>query len=354
MKKILLIIACIVGIFSFVSCSDDDDKSTSDSGLALVKSEVKFSCNPSEGYIEFTSPTTVTASSSEEWCTASVNGSKVVVDVTANTDLEGRNAVVTISAGGSSINVPVSQSGRIFRIYADDDMFYVSGKQPETVTIPVKSTGNVSVTSSSDWIKATVADGKVLIDCSANTGNMRIGKFSISNGTDDYDFSVFQTSKNGGFDGSYTAYYYNTRTSKLVPMDVALEANEDGTGYNLTGILGFKIPLKLDAENGYLVLSNMNYIGDYSVYNCYNVNTLSNGSKLINSITSTNKVYDIYFEFDIDDEDGSIGLFMSDDSPAASQGFYPYSIYIFAFQDGSGVGTLLNLAGFQMYVNPEE
>lgn len=346
MKKILLIIACIVGIFSFVSCSDDDDKSTSDSTIAIVKSDVKFTSNPGEGYIEFTSPTTVTASSSEEWCTASVNGSKVVVDVTANTDLEGRNAVVTISAGGSSISVPVSQSGRIFRVKSDDS-YIVAGVGADKETISTKSSNQLSASSDAEWVHASVEDGRIVVSFDDNAGSPRTALVSVTDSYDTKSVRIVQLSSNNDIDGDYAAYYRASSTAtnwsgKYVTLSVA------DNGYDINGLMNEgALPLRYDSTTGYLALANGTYIGQNETngryyYACNSF--ISTSTSRVTYTYNTGYAYNTYYDIEIMD-DGTIGIFM--DEASHISGYESFGPYIFGFSEPELSNTYMKGIGYR-------
>jgi hypothetical protein len=346
MKKILLIIACIVGVFSFVSCSDDDDKSTSDSTIAIVKSDVKFTSNPGEGYIEFTSPTTVTASSSEEWCTASVNGSKVVVDVTANTDLEGRNAVVTISAGGSSISVPVSQSGRIFRVKSDGS-YIVAGVGADKETISTKSSNQLSASSDADWVHASVEDGRIVVSFDDNDGSPRTGLVNVTDSYDTKSVRFVQLSSNNDIDGDYAAYYLaSTSASSWSGKYVTLTVADNG--YDINGLMKEgSLPLRYDDTTGYLALANGSYIGQNETtgrfyYACNSFISTSSGSVAYATVTGYG--YNTYYDIEVMD-DGSIGLYMDEFSHLT--GYESFGPYIMTFSEQEFSKTYLKSIGYR-------
>jgi hypothetical protein len=338
MKKIIIMMACFAGLLSLSGCCNDE--ATTDSGLAIVKSEVKFGCNPSDGYIQFTSPSAVKATSSEDWCTATVSGDKVLVEVTGNTEHEGRNALVTLSDGNSSISVPVNQTGRIFRV-SSEDMYTVSGKAPEDISINVKATSDVVATSSVRWIHTDVADDAVVISFDQNTGAPRAGKVYINDGIDENEISIIQFSKNDGIDGAYGAYYYS---SGWKAYSAQLEMNEDKTGYDLS-LLGFSIPLVYSSDGDYLVMKNMNSIGSYSGIPCYNLNVFADTQYLYYNFVESD-AYDMYFDVEID-EDATVTLEMSEASPASAYGLSPYALFL-GYVYGTQTGILARLPYFTL------
>lgn len=69
-------------------------------------------------------------------------------------------------------------------------------KSASTKEVEVHADGDVSVTSSQTWATATVADGKVSVSVTANTGAQRTAKLTVSDGSASKEVSITQAAGN--------------------------------------------------------------------------------------------------------------------------------------------------------------
>ena len=81
----------------------------------MVSSKLFFSAAAQKGGVKFTAPAGSTVSVSDSWATAQLMNDSVVVSVTNNPAVDSRSAVLTIKNGNDSTNVPILQSGAIFK-----------------------------------------------------------------------------------------------------------------------------------------------------------------------------------------------------------------------------------------------
>ena len=65
--------------------------------------------------MKFTAPAGSTVSVSDSWATAQLLNDSVVVSVTNNPAVDSRSAVLTIKNGNDSTNLPILQSGAVFK-----------------------------------------------------------------------------------------------------------------------------------------------------------------------------------------------------------------------------------------------
>lgn len=123
MKKIFSIITlCLCTLL--VACSDDDSVTSS---LQIVATDgIDFSAASGEGTITVSANGTVTATSNKEWCTTSVEGNVIHVVVETSSEVTSRIAVITITSGGSSVEIPVVQAG-VITVLDEYDLYYNCG-----------------------------------------------------------------------------------------------------------------------------------------------------------------------------------------------------------------------------------
>lgn len=123
MKKIHLL-WLLAGLLTLATgCSEEDySELTSSQKLEIVKSDVNFSAEASQGVIEVKTDRTLNATSSEEWCTTSISGNIVTVHVESLIAREGRSALITLSDGVKKAQVTVHQAGIIGGFKARDSI----------------------------------------------------------------------------------------------------------------------------------------------------------------------------------------------------------------------------------------
>lgn len=141
MKKIFSIITlCLCTLL--VACSDEEAVTSS---LQVVATDgIDFSAASGEGTITVSATEAVTAASNKEWCTTTVKGNVVHVAVTTSSEVTSRIALVTISAGTSSVDVPVIQAGAV-TIVDDYNLYYCCGYDGGEFDFSFKTNSSYSV-----------------------------------------------------------------------------------------------------------------------------------------------------------------------------------------------------------------
>lgn len=118
-------------------CSEEDySELTSSQKLEIVKSDVNFSAEASQGVIEVKTDRILNATSSEEWCTTSISGNIVTVYVESLIAREGRSALITLSDGVKKAQVTVHQAGIIWGLQGER-LYFVPAEANE-IQIPAK------------------------------------------------------------------------------------------------------------------------------------------------------------------------------------------------------------------------
>lgn len=159
----------LLTLLTLLACSSSGNDAESD--LRIVSSSVIFSAAPQSGTITVSSTGAITASSSQPWCTTSVNDRVVTVTVEGMTRCESRSALVTITDGISKVEVPVYQSGNLFLLDPSQQMSVTSEKQSLFVSANISF--DYDLTFSADWVHAEkVSDGFNLI-FDENNGDQR-------------------------------------------------------------------------------------------------------------------------------------------------------------------------------------
>lgn len=141
MKKIFSIITlCLCTLL--VACSDEEAVTSS---LQVVATDgIDFSAASGEGTITVSATEAITATSNKDWCTTAVEGNVVHVAVTTSSEVTSRIALVTISAGTSSVDVPVIQAGAV-TIVDDYNLYYCCGYDGGEFDFSFKTNSSYSV-----------------------------------------------------------------------------------------------------------------------------------------------------------------------------------------------------------------
>ena len=141
MKKIFSIITlCLCTLL--VACSDEEAVTSS---LQVVATDgIDFSAASGEGTITVSATEAITATSNKDWCTTTVKGNVVHVAVTTSSEVTSRIALVTISAGTSSVDVPVIQAGAV-TIVDDYNLYYCCGYDGGEFDFSFKTNSSYSV-----------------------------------------------------------------------------------------------------------------------------------------------------------------------------------------------------------------
>lgn len=274
MKNIFNIILVAVAAFGVTACSDDDNEGryNSPSSVQVATADVLFEARASEGTITFTAPSSVTVTSSADWCTTRLDGSTIFVKAETNDRVEGRSAKITIKCGADSANVVVIQKGVIFRFANDANAFAAKSNEAQTVAVNFTANVDVELSSESEWLRPHISeteDGVLLIDVDANTtGHVRRGSFTCKAGGFVFEVPFTQYDFDQNFAGNATLYY--TQSTSATAREVSARTTITRTDITIDG---YKVPVTFDETSG-----------SFYIYA---------GSK-IGTITQSGKAYDIY------------------------------------------------------------
>lgn len=186
MKKVFILFA-MLGLVAVSSCNKDNkDK------LTLDKTEITFDANGGSQTVTATANAAVTAVSDQDWCTVTVNATKVIVEVAAN-DAAERTATVTVSCKTAKAVLTVKQSGmegNLDGILSEVSAPTAGGK----VSIGTFTTNvEPQVTSPVDWITSEISGQEIFVNVAANTsGAERSAIVSVAAGALTKDVTVKQ------------------------------------------------------------------------------------------------------------------------------------------------------------------
>lgn len=268
MRKILNIILITTFGLLIAGCSDDNDNS--ESSLKVIKStDTSFDATGGQATIEVSSSTAIEVSANQEWCTTSINGTTITLTVSENYDLEGRNALITISSGGETTQVSISQLGTIFNTDVSELSFNVSESGEAKITILANSFP-LELIPSDSWIKAKLENNTIIINVDATVAP-RQGVLTIKCGNRTIDISINQTVlKYNDLIGDWILTCTKMSGNTPVTASVKISKNEEGKSYILSnvGSLGIPCVLNFDAQTSEISLAPQ-YINKYGTYEIY-------------------------------------------------------------------------------------
>lgn len=262
--------ALAAAVISFTACSDNSNDwyEPSDTRVLDVKSaDVTFGPDASQGSIVVdATEETISATSNMDWCSVSVSGNKVVVDVTVNEALESRNALVTIKSATRSVEVPVHQGGFVTIINASD---IVSNDKAFSKSFTFKTNAKVEFSTTADWLSIVRDGDAIIVSATANTtGNVRTGYVFYETSLKKDSISVTQGEFNdvpgtyllaGLEEGELTAFEATiSGTAKALEMTISL-----------TSTVTLSIPVTFNSSNLSLSIPMGHYMGDYSRYKLF-------------------------------------------------------------------------------------
>lgn len=193
MKKILSIIVTIAAVTMFTACGSDDASYQATPVLEVSASDVLFEADGGDGYINLNTNSAVSAVTDASWLTLSVVGNVVTVTANPNLSLDGRSAVIKLSAGGTETTVTATQKSSIYGV---PGLEYEIGDYQASLDIPVVHNQEVTVESNDEWLTAVWNEETNQIEIVAEDNDEeepRVGTITITMG--DYSDEITITQK---------------------------------------------------------------------------------------------------------------------------------------------------------------
>lgn len=316
---LLLLLGCL---FVATACSEDDEGTAM--MLKVIKSDVKFGAAASTGTIEVSSVGTISAVASEDWCTVSVDGNIVTVNVTVLAERESRSALVTITDASGQVEVPVYQSGIVWSLKGKD--CYIATYEETRLTIPAKIDCEYTATPSASWISGEMTNQGYVVTLAKNTGVARGGTITFKSILGEKVYSFVQIAP-ADFVGTYTALYQtyydsdedgeNDKLGWFEQKNIKLTASEENENLffieNLSSLGGLKIPLTFDEESCSFIIPNATHLADIesggNTYYLYALTLATKSSKFYMNYSTT---YTIMFAVEWDVKNNKPTLSIAD------------------------------------------
>ncbi len=191
MKKIFSFIALLAGVISFTSCSSDDATYQATPKLEVTSADVLFEAAGGNGNVVVNASGAVTATTTANWLTLSVQGNNVVVSANPNITLEGRSGLIKIVSGDTEAEVTATQKGSVYGI---PSLEYKMGDYQASLNIDVVHNLAVTVESQADWLAAVFNEETSQIELVAednDEADPRVGTVIVTMG--DYSDEIVVT-----------------------------------------------------------------------------------------------------------------------------------------------------------------
>ncbi|MBR3478348.1 MAG: BACON domain-containing protein [Bacteroidaceae bacterium] len=184
MRKIYSIIAIITAVVMFTSCSDNDAAYLPTPKLEITSANVLFDADGGNGSIEVNA-SAVSATTSVNWLSLSVQGNKVIVTANPNLTLEDRSALIKLVSGSTEAKVTATQKGSAYGLTGGMS-YELSDLADASVSIPIVHTSEVTVKSLTDWLTASfnseTSEIKVVAQSNDEEEN-RVGYVALETGS---------------------------------------------------------------------------------------------------------------------------------------------------------------------------
>lgn len=322
MKRIFNLILSALCVIAYTSCSDDEGMEyTHESSIKIISRDVNFPASASQGSVVVEAPGAITVETSDKgWCTTTVSGQTIQVNVEENPSLESRSSELTIRCGNDVASIVVLQSGLIFETSAGSHI--TVGDNAGTYQYDINCNTELTITPSDNWITVNVEDGKMNVTLAENnTGHVRRGSIIYAAGTYKDEIVIVQQDFEKDIAGDYMLFFTDAEDGKTYYFDVLLSKDK----IDIPDLL-LSIPVTFNQSNCTLVVKGGQYMGDYGTYKVHTTiwDTTLGYLSWSNAVSMSAGIY-----YQVEEGEGyTIAPFMDDGSWA---GYHPDAIRFEAF-----------------------
>ena len=265
-------------LFAFIaltSCSDSEEgKYSLTNSIKIVSQNVSdMDVKASEGTIVVDAPSSIEATASSDWFTASVSGKTITVKTTDNIGIDYRSGKVVIKSGNDVAEVAVIQKGTIISVDAKE--LILDDSQTE-LDIPYTYNLEFNCQTAEDWITCKAENGILKVSTSENaTGHMRSGYVYYQAGSIKDSIYVQQCDVEKDLLGDMLLVYYDAKIQDYTALNAKFVSSTDTAGvvsYALVlSDLNFVIPVKYSKISNTLTLNAGQFVGTFQEYEIYTV-----------------------------------------------------------------------------------
>ncbi|KAA6317982.1 hypothetical protein EZS27_031948 [termite gut metagenome] len=233
MKVIYNRIFLLFGVFLITACSDNDSSVLTTDNISIVEANVSFTAEGGTGSIVVmaTEKIVVSVDPSQSWCKWALEDNIITVTIPANKELEGRTAMVKISAKGNTLSVPVTQTGAVLAVSASFiDFEGQGGRQAIAIKNTLPEPYNVEV--EDDWLTYKIEGDSLIV--TAEKSNVVIRESKVNIILNERVIEVLAQQIN--IEGNYTMSYFEyDDLETLLSRSVTLKASKENGTYLLAG-----------------------------------------------------------------------------------------------------------------------
>lgn len=276
MRKIFYLLVIALSCIFVMSCSDDNTPASKQSVVQVLSAQTSF---PAEGATKSIAVVqgAVSAHCEDSWITVVSDGNNIRVTASPNHDRQSRHTMIVItSTGKDSTLVDIDQDGMVLDLAYADTLY---GDDAIVKKFYMRHTFDVEVSSSVDWLSATVSGDSMSVNVSANnTGQPRKGWLYYKSGNITDSLSVLQFETDKDILGHYRLYFYRSEVQypfhdksfygwfyddvyirKLSDNSYAIQRS--GTGFRTT--YEFNIPITVRKDFPQFTITNQDSVGVY-------------------------------------------------------------------------------------------
>ena len=171
MRNILVgTFACCVAATALVACSDDDyEYVPAASSIRIVQNDLVFDSDGSSSTVLVEANGPISATVDADWCHAEVSSRVVTVTADRNYSFEGRTALLTITDGNSSRQLPIQQLGMVLDLPIVNNGHH-SPVAGDVFTVDIAHSLPITISTNYDWIHPEVTDNGLRISVDSNAG----------------------------------------------------------------------------------------------------------------------------------------------------------------------------------------
>lgn len=190
-KPMMTVLILLSLVFTSCASSSGDDGTPTDISLTVNKTALDYTKDAQIQTLAIKSNTGWTISGAADWCTVTATYNKIGdkdkivqlnISVSANDTYDSRTCTLTVTAGTKTSSVVVTQTNKDGLIL--DASTVTAPAEGGTVEAPLKTTGDITVTSGESWIAytqtRTLTSKTVVFNVSENaTGSTRTGNVTL-------------------------------------------------------------------------------------------------------------------------------------------------------------------------------
>lgn len=229
MRKLFIFIIPVLSLILFSGCESNESDYEILATVKVLSSDLVFQPAGGTGTITFSATGSVTVESSRSWCSASVSGNTITVNVEKYEGLDNRYSDIVIKSGDYSTRVTAHQYGYYFSLPEAEDFYRVSDVNGQVAIELTHSNCEPAGVADVDWLSTVYEGGKVIIKAADNnTGKIRTGHITIGDKTIEILQWSFETVFAGEYDWTGTTTATGTTTDSM-PVTLGGYDEDKGT-----------------------------------------------------------------------------------------------------------------------------